>query len=333
MEEQIKKLEKRNDGFLEVTFKKAKDFDEYVLALMCKDPSCLSVIKDHKSKLKFYYDTNGYLDLMTYLESHRFETDEILDFLIYLFENLVRVNTNKPVYLQSDLIYLSYDGGILKFLVLPLTMDKWIFQKEQSREFVMELIKAIKGEDVCMTIGYLVEQLKQKDVSFPNLLQGLHRIKERTRKKEPWYAKYLGRKDSEDSVFIVRDIPRPAIALPPVSEPDDMFMETMVLFANQKDATLVDQKTKAIYILSKPKFQIGRDQRNDLMISDTFVSSQHAIFHTDSNELEDLNSSNGTFVNHEKIKRQQLHHGDIISFANHDFLFQLPFEEKEASDE
>lgn len=333
MEEQIKKLEKRNDGFLEVTFKKAKDFDEYVLALMCKDQSCLSVIKDHKSKLKFYYDTNGYLDLMTYLESHRFETDEILDFLIYLFENLVRVNTNKPVYLQSDLIYLSYDGGILKFLVLPLTMDKWIFQKEQSKEFVQELIKAIKGEDVYMVIGYLVEQLKQTDVSFPNLLQGLHNIKQKSKKKEPWYTKYLRRKDHEKTEFIVRGIPKPAITLPPVSEPDDMFMETMVLFANQKDASIIDQKTKAIYFMSKPEFHIGRDQHNDLMINDTFVSSHHAMFHAESNELEDLNSSNGTFVNHEKIIKQQLHHGDIISFANHDFLFQLPYEEKEVSDE
>lgn len=333
MEEQIKKLEKRNDGFLEVTFKKAKDFDEYVLALMCKDLSCLSVIKDHKSKVKFYYDTNGYLDLMTYLKSHHFESEEILDFLIYVFENLVRVNTNKPVYLQSDLIYLSYDGGILKFLVLPLTMDKWIFQIEQSRTFLEELIKAIKGENVYMVIGYLVEQLKQKELSFPSLLQGLHSIKESARKKEPWYMKYLPRKQNEESVFIVRDIPRPVISLPPISNPDDMFMETMVLFANQKDATFVDQKTKAMYVVTKPDFQIGRDQQNDLVINDTFISSHHAVFHKDCNEIEDLNSSNGTFVNQKKIKHQQLHHGDIISFANHDFLFQLPFEEKEVCDE
>lgn len=328
MEEEIKKLEKRDDGFVEVTLKKAKDFDEYVLAQMCKDTSCLNVIRDPNSKVKFYYDTNGYLDLLSYLEMHRFEEDEAMKFLIYLFEHLVRTNTNKPVVLQSDLIYLSYDGGILKFMALPLTMDKWVFQSEQSKAFLKELIKVLKGENLYAISGFLVEQLKGKEVSLPNVLQGLHRLFDANKPKAPWYAKFLPKK--QEDTFVVNGLPKPAVIQKPHSPiEDELFMETMVLFGRDDQSSFIDQKTKAIYIVQKDEYHIGRDKGNDLCISDTFVSGKHAIFDSKSNTLTDLNSSNGTFVNHEKIQERTLNHGDIISFANHEFQFQSPFSKEE----
>lgn len=328
MEEEIKKLEKRDDGFVEVILKKAKDFDEYVLAQMCKDTSCLNVIRDPNSKVKFYYDTNGYLDLLSYLEMHRFEEDEALKFLIYLFEHLVRTNTNKPVVLQSDLIYLSYDGGILKFMALPLTMDKWVFQSEQSKLFLKELIGVLKGENLYAISGFLVEQLKGKEVSLPNVLQGLHKLSDVSKPKEPWYARFLPKKPEKE--FMVSGLPKPVIVQQPHSPiQEELFMETMVLFARDDQSTFIDQKTKAMYVVQKDVYQIGRDKSNDLCINDTFVSGKHAMFDSKSNILSDLGSSNGTFVNHEKIDKRLLVHGDIVSFANHDFQFQSPLPKEE----
>ncbi|WP_416324701.1 FHA domain-containing protein [[Eubacterium] hominis] len=321
MEKQMKELKKREDGFVEVSLQDAKDFDEYVLAQMCKDGSCLSVIKDHRDCTRFFYDTNGYLDLKSYVTSHRFEKMELMEFLIYLFENLIRVNTNKPVYLQSDLIYLSYDGGVLKFLVLPLTMDKWIFQCEQSQVFLKELISALKGEDSYQTIGFLVEQLKQKEMSFPNLLQGLHDLYAACRPKPPWYQKWVPSKSKENERFQVRDIPRPPRVVPSARSPD-MFMETMVLFSNHDEAVFIDQKTKAVYTIEKEHYLIGRGTENDLCIQDTFISHKHAVYEKQTKQLIDQGSSNGTFVNHNRITSITLHHGDIVSFANHEFLYE-----------
>ena len=328
MEEEIKKLEKRDDGFVEVMLKKAKDFDEYVLAQMCKDTSCLNVIRDPSSKVKFYYDTNGYLDLLSYLEMHRFEEEEAMKFLIYLFEHLVRTNTNKPVILQSDLIYLSYDGGILKFMALPLTMDKWVFQSEQSKVFLKELIRVLKGENLYAISGFLVEQLKGKEVSLPNVLQGLHKLSDANQPKEPWYTKFFPKK--QEAAFVVSGLPKPVVIQKPQAPiEDDLFMETMVLFGREDQLSFIDQKTKAIYIAQKDEYHIGRDKGNDLWINDTFVSSKHAMFDTLSNTLIDLGSSNGTFVNDEKIEKRVLVHGDIVSFANHEFQFQAPFSKEE----
>ena len=85
----------------------------------------------------------------------------------------------------------------------------------------------------------------------------------------------------------------------------------------------------SIYIAQKDEYHIGRDKGNDLWINDTFVSSKHAMFDTLSNTLIDLGSSNGTFVNDEKIEKRVLVHGDIVSFANHEFQFQAPFSKEE----
>ena len=106
-------------------------------------------------------------------------------------------------------------------------------------------------------------------------------------------------------------------------------METMVLFAREDQSTFIDQKTKAMYVVQKDLYQIGRDKSNDLCINDTFVSGKHAMFDSKSNILSDLGSSNGTFVNYEKIDKRLLVHGDIVSFANHDFQFQSPFPKEE----
>lgn len=327
MEEQIKKLEVREDGFLEVTLKKVKDFDEYVFALLNKDAHCLSCIRDHKSKLKFYYDTKGYLDLLAYLHAHRFEKKEGLDFLIYLFEHLVGTNTNKPVYLQSNYIFLSYDGGILKFLVLPLTMDKWVFQSEQSMLFIKELIENLKIENGYEIIGFLVEELIQKTVSLPNILQGLHHFKTQQQEKKPWYAQFF---KSKEEVFTVRDLPVPKREIiQPIPE-EEVLMETMMLFSMAEETAFLAIANKQLYPIRKQTFTIGRDHDNDLMIADSFISGKHAIYQKETGILQDLNSSNGTFVNQERITTKKLKDGDLVSFAACEYEFRQPERRAEA---
>lgn len=34
----------------------------------------------------------------------------------------------KPVSMRLEHVFLSYDGGLLRFLVFPLVVDNWLFQ-------------------------------------------------------------------------------------------------------------------------------------------------------------------------------------------------------------
>lgn len=69
---------------------------------------------------------------------------------------------------------------------------------------------------------------------------------------------------------------------------------------------------------------IGRSNKNDIVIKDPFLSKKHARIEKEKDQyfLEDLNSSNGTFVNSEKVLNpMQLEHGDTIKVGQVHFIF------------
>ncbi|MCI0399298.1 MAG: FHA domain-containing protein [Chloroflexi bacterium] len=59
---------------------------------------------------------------------------------------------------------------------------------------------------------------------------------------------------------------------------------------------------------------IGRSESNSLMLSSDRVSRQHARLEVENDQVivVDLQSSNGTFVNHERVTRQTVQDGDVL---------------------
>lgn len=91
---------------------------------------------------------------------------------------------------------------------------------------------------------------------------------------------------------------------------------------NEKKAptihNLVIEKTGRKIPLVKPVQTLGKNEDNDIIIDEYYVSRTHAKFIVTENgiSVEDLNSTNGTFVNGEKIKGKELRPGDVIVFAD-----------------
>ena len=80
--------------------------------------------------------------------------------------------------------------------------------------------------------------------------------------------------------------------------------------------------------LDKGSILIGRSPDNNIVIDEDSVSTEHARVDLIPNQLmdglidifiEDLGSTNGTFVNHVPVKRQQLQNFDYIRIAFTDF--------------
>jgi len=68
-------------------------------------------------------------------------------------------------------------------------------------------------------------------------------------------------------------------------------------------STKIDQGQESVRQFSQPQIMIGRDTKCDLSMMDEALSAHHArlTYHHGQWWLEDLNSTNGTFLNREKL--------------------------------
>lgn len=75
--------------------------------------------------------------------------------------------------------------------------------------------------------------------------------------------------------------------------------------------------------LLKERITIGRRSHNDVVIEDIAISGEHAAILASFNEavLEDLNSTNGTQVNGQPVKKHFLQHQDVIDLADYSLRY------------
>lgn len=79
----------------------------------------------------------------------------------------------------------------------------------------------------------------------------------------------------------------------------------------------------------KELISIGRNPSNDIHIDNLSVSKKHARIIKKQGEyfIEDLNSTNGTYVNEIKINSQKLNREDMITIGKHTLNITLPVSE------
>jgi hypothetical protein len=76
--------------------------------------------------------------------------------------------------------------------------------------------------------------------------------------------------------------------------------------------------------LTGERTTLGRRPYNDIVIDNLAVSGEHAVLYLNGAEvfIEDLNSTNGTYVNGKAIKHQLLQNNDIIEVGKYKIRFQ-----------
>ncbi len=85
----------------------------------------------------------------------------------------------------------------------------------------------------------------------------------------------------------------------------------------------LDGQILAEYNMNKERYTIGRLPDNDIRIDNPAVSGHHSLIINILNDsfLEDLNSTNGTYVNGKLIKKHAMQHGDVITVGHHQLRF------------
>jgi len=123
----------------------------------------------------------------------------------------------------------------------------------------------------------------------------------------------------------VADIERPTL-------PNGTWDETEVALAEKKlgqtskppRLIVMDEGTIVADLkMDKSRMLIGRSDHNDIIIANRFISRHHALLvrHEGETLLLDLNSSNGTYVNSNRVTSHVLKHNDLITLGHHNIKF------------
>ena len=75
--------------------------------------------------------------------------------------------------------------------------------------------------------------------------------------------------------------------------------------------------------LTKERTTLGRRPYNDIVIDNLAVSGEHAALHMAGNDvaIEDLHSTNGTYVNGKAVSRHELRNGDTLEVGKYKIRF------------
>ena len=97
----------------------------------------------------------------------------------------------------------------------------------------------------------------------------------------------------------------------------------------------LDGQTLAEYNMTKERYTVGRLPDNDIRIDNAAVSGHHSLIINILNDsfLEDLNSTNGTYVNGKLIKKHALQHDDVITVGHHQLRYVEDQAQEAAEDE
>ena len=77
--------------------------------------------------------------------------------------------------------------------------------------------------------------------------------------------------------------------------------------------------------ITKDKTTLGRRPYNDIVIDNLAVSGEHAVLQMVGADvfIEDLNSTNGTYINGKAVKKQLLAHNDTVEVGKYKIKFMV----------
>lgn len=119
----------------------------------------------------------------------------------------------------------------------------------------------------------------------------------------------------------------PAIQIPLTSSNDHPLsqsdIETISKLSPGSALLVSTRGPESRYLLDEDIVTVGRDPRADILLDDSTVSRQHALFRRVNGgyQVEDAGSLNGTYVNMKRVDSAVLHNGDTIIIGRYRLMY------------
>lgn len=111
---------------------------------------------------------------------------------------------------------------------------------------------------------------------------------------------------------------------PPEDAPSEPAERTAIVRPSGRKIWVMRENHETIELVGL-RFTVGRDPRCEIAIASPRVSREHAAILVDADTVlvTDLNSSNGTFFNGERVMRHVVNDGDVVQFGNEKVTFRF----------
>jgi len=109
----------------------------------------------------------------------------------------------------------------------------------------------------------------------------------------------------------------PSAAPPPTSVPQEKVPCVGRILLASGGKTVIERELKP------GRLVIGRTPDNDLQIDSKFISRHHCqiVTQPDACVIEDLNSTNGIYVQSKRVRRHNLNDGDVVQVGQHEIMY------------
>lgn len=247
-----------------------------------------------------------------------------LGMLLVILSAFMRVkNKNEDLYEDDEIVQsISNNGNDSEVYDENIADDEGILDDEESEEDAD--LSASGDSDVS-------DNSEDSEDSEENNISGSADVMDKTDDEEDsddntdeiTDSAETGEDDADNAAEDNADIAENAEedeAAPP--EPEKTAPKARVSFTGQNNS---DVK----FVEFSKSATIGRRNTNDLIISDKAVSGNHCelTFVDGKVYIEDMNSTNGTFIDGERISRKELKNGDIIILGKMSFKVNISITE------
>ena len=157
--------------------------DDGVFSRMEADELALGCMVLDEAAGQLMYSSQDWLNLGEFLAQCPFKKEDGFLFASQLLQNCLKVSRNKPVLFSMESIFVSPYGDAFRFVCLPLSLQHWIFQAEEFRQWILDLAKHLKTKDSYELSGFLYQAAGHPDFSLPSLLSSLEACRQQRKPK------------------------------------------------------------------------------------------------------------------------------------------------------
>lgn len=326
MEEWFSLIEHSN-SIVKLKINNISKLDISMFEKMDADQFCIKCLFNESNGSIITYSVSNLITLDDFLSQVVFEQEDGFIFSIHFFESLIASHRNKPIVLDTKLIYVNSWGTEFYFLALPLSIDQWIYQQNQLQEFIMQYMNTFRCCDDYQLVGYMFEFLKSKEFSLANLVQGLRNVLSNKQSVRFDFSSLLRKKKTS---FSLKQPIYPQMQWDlKIQEENvenyksDVFEKTQLIGEVNRSSAYLMYKDQKYDLISEDTI-VGRSMACDIRILQQDVSLKHAKIVCDNNRyyLQDLKSANGTFLGEKRVQRRmRLKNGMQIRFGLQEFIF------------